>query len=323
MKTLVFALALASVLAAAVGAEGATRTDQAKNGEIAFSAAVHGVSQVFTVKPNGTGLRQITQGSTEAGLYGLSWAPDGTHLLYSVTPNGVDEIARSLVDGSDVSVLSPPCTGCFSDSDPTYSPDGTKIAFDRGFLPFDHPSAIPIFTMNADGSGLTQLTPKSASTFYFGPQWSPNGKWIAFVASSVARNLNAIEVMHADGSDVRRLTPFRLDANNPHWSPDGKLILFNADHGGGQGISTNLFTMHPDGTHRVALTHFTGGFLQAFAEAWSPDGRHVLYQRSRFSGTDTSVGDFYITDSHGRHQRRLTFMHVTADARAAWGTSPG
>jgi Tol biopolymer transport system component len=306
---------LTAVLVPALSQAGAS----SRGGEIAFSASVHGIPQVFTMKPDGTGLVQITRGSSEAGAYGLSWSRDRTHLLFSVTQQGRDLIARSNSDGSDVSVISPPCTDCFTDGGATYSPNGERIAFDRGFLPIvnSNPSSSAIFTMSADGSALTQLTPRSPTTLNFGATWSPSGKRLAFVRCRVAVGKCAIEVMSADGSQLRRITPFGVETGNPRWSPDGKRILFNT--GGGQGISTDLFIMRPDGTHRVALTHYTGGALTASANDWSPDGRHIIYNLERLSGTDTSVGHFVIIDSHGKHARRLP-IRITADAGAAWGS---
>src|SRR5215467_9581081 len=114
--------ALSGVLVAVLLPALSQASASSSSGEIAFSTPVHGIPQVFTVKPNGTGLRQITNGTSEAGQYGLSWSPDGTHLLFSVTDQGRDLIARSNADGSGVTVISPPCTDCFSDSNPSYSP---------------------------------------------------------------------------------------------------------------------------------------------------------------------------------------------------------
>jgi Tol biopolymer transport system component len=302
-----------------------------RNGEIAFSAGGDGSSQVFTVKPNGTRLREITHSKAmSAGQYGLSWSPDGRDLLYTVTyPNGPDAIVKSRADGTGATFISPPCGGtCLGDDDPVYSPDGKKIAFVRAFGPVvnDNAAVAAIFTMNADGSDLTQLTHKSTPTSSedHGPQWSPNSKKIAFTRINTTarpKNGTAIEVMNADGSNIQRLTAFRTGAGNPHWSPSGKRIVFNTSPA--PFISANLFTMRPDGTHRVAITHYTGGTLQAFADAWSPDGRQIVYRRLAFSGTDTEVGGFYIITIRNKHIRRLTHVRITSDELAAWGRRPG
>jgi Tol biopolymer transport system component len=317
-------LTLTTVCAPTLAAATAT-TD---HGVIAFSARVHGISQVFTVRPDGTGLRQVTHGPLPAGENGLSWSPDGRGLLFTVFEGGGgDKIFKSRADGSGVTLISPPCTGdCLGDDNPVYSPDGKKIAFERAFGPIvnNNASVVAIFTMNADGSDLTQLTQTSTptSTEDHQPRWSPDGTKIAFVRindTALPSNEGAIEVMNSDGSNLRRLTPFWIDASDPRWSPDGKRLLFNSYAEPIQGGSANLFIMRADGTHRVALTHYAGGTLQAFADDWSPDGMQIVYRRLAFSGTDTEVGGFYILDIRSRHIRRLTPVRIRYDAQAAWG----
>lgn len=327
-----FAVLVAAVLPALSHATGSGR-----NGEIAFTRRVHSISQVFTVRPDGTRLRQVTHGRP-AGQNGLSWSPNGRGLLYTLGRiDGTDRIVRSHSDGSGAAVVSPACRGaCLSDDDPTYSPDGKKIAFERTFGPAVNrpPRSVAIFAMNADGSHLTQLTRKSTSRTDSQPQWSPDGTKIAFVrTNTTARptNKGAIEIMNADGRNVRRITPFRIDAFDPHWSPNGKQILFSTYAHPVQFKSANLFTMSADGTHRTALTHYSGGRQQAFADDWSPDGKEVLFHRMAFSGSNTEVGGFYILDLsvenianvNSNRVRRLTQVRLRYDARAAWGLRPG
>lgn len=294
----------------------------ARNGEIAFSARVHGVSQVFTVAPNGARPRQITHGALAAGQYGLAWSPDGRGLLYTVTyPHGPDAIVRSTADGGGASAISPACRGtCLGDDNPVYSPDGKKIAFERAFGPVVNGNAsggVAIFTMDVDGTDLTRLSQKGTAGD-FQARWAPDGRSIAFVHFDATRDKDAIEVMSSDGSNVRRLTPFGIDATNPRWSPDGKRLLFNTYANPVSGKSANLFTMRADGTHRVALTHYTGGTLQALADDWSPDGTQIVFRRMAYSGTDTEVGGFYILDLGSKNMRRLTPVRIRYDALAAW-----
>jgi TolB protein len=325
-STLCLALAASALVAVLVPAL-SQATPTGRNGEIAFSVHVREVSQVFTVNPDGTRLRQITHSSSPSGEYGLSWSPDGRSVLYTVTGKHFDYIVRSSADGPSASVISPPCTGtCLGDDHPTYSPDGKRIAFERAFGPIvkDNAAVAAIFTMNADGSHLTQLTQKSTPTSSedHQPAWSPNGKKIAFYRLNTTASPSgkgAIFTMNADGSNLRRLTPFRIDAAGPHWSPNGKRILFNTYSNPTSGKSANLFTMRADGTHRVALTHYTGGTLQAFPDGWSPDGSQVVFRRLAYSGSDTEVGGFYILSIGSKRIRRLTSVRIRYDALAAWG----
>jgi Tol biopolymer transport system component len=317
---------VAVLLPAFSQASPAASSAKASQGMIAFSAPVHGISQVFTIRPEGTGLRQVTHEPFNTGQYGLTWSPDGNSLLYTVNGTGTsrpDEIVKSAANGSGATVTSPPCSGtCLGDDFPDYSPDGKKIAFERAFGPIVNNNAtggVFIFTMNLDGRGLRKLTQGGSEAHQ--AQWSPNGKEIAFQRWNITakpRNESAIEVMNADGSNVRRLTPWRMRATDPRWSPNGKRILFNTNGEPVQFKSANLFTIRPDGTGLVQLTHYKGGPLQAWADGWSPDGTQILFERLNTIGPE--VGGYYVLNLHTRHIRRLTAVRIhDNDPRAAWG----
>jgi Tol biopolymer transport system component len=226
---------------------GASGSRASKNGRIVFQRLDPdtGKIRLYTVRPNGSGLRAITlPGASEDNDSQAAWSPDGSRIalrrffdpgepgersdVLVVRPDGTG--LRNLTQGS--------CSGdCLSSDDPAWSPDGRRIAFERaiGPLPTDGPPPIAgIFVMNADGSGVrqvTQLEPGSGTEDH-APAWSPDGHRIAFMrANNTARpeNASAIYTVEADGSNerlLRRMPPEWPGAGAPDWSPDGSRILF-------------------------------------------------------------------------------------------------
>jgi Tol biopolymer transport system component len=104
---------------------------------------------------------------------------------------------------------------------PSWSPDGTKIAFMKDSRSIQEPDTgdiytMSVYTMSADGTDLRKLTGKTEGAY--SPAFSPDGKRIAFIGWDGGDKLS---VMNADGKDVRRLTPDSkaIVENAPDWQP--------------------------------------------------------------------------------------------------------
>ena len=132
---------------------------------------------VFVVNVNGTGLKRILPPTVSANCCTFNWSPQGNEIAFSrhVTPDVHSSLWVMHSDGTGLRPLSvPPSLGCGgANSDPSavgclqpaWSPDGTKIAFASG-LDLDVDGNI--YTVNADGTGLTQVTHAGGSS---SPDW--------------------------------------------------------------------------------------------------------------------------------------------------------
>ena len=105
------------------------------------------------------------------------------------------------------------------DRDPSWSPDGKRIAFVS-----ERDGNREIYVMNADGGKPKNLTKNPLDDRY--PSWSPDGKRIAF--TSERDDDREIYVMDVDGGNPQNLTNNPLDDWYPSWSPDGERIAFTS-----------------------------------------------------------------------------------------------
>lgn len=141
-------------------------SDYSPNGKrLAITRANDTSYAIDTVKLDGSGVKQITPDGMNFDFCSGSWSPQGNEILFSAHVPAADRstiwVAHS--DGSDLQkVPVPGCGGPRSDpasigcQNPVWSPDGRKLMFERHFLiPNDH---FELYTVNADGSGLFQVT---------------------------------------------------------------------------------------------------------------------------------------------------------------------
>ena len=142
-------------------------SDYSPNGKqlVATVLPPDGPAAIFTVKLNGTGRRQITPPGMLVDFCSGSWSPQGNEIAFSAHVPSTDRSTIWVVhsDGSDLRQIPVPgCGGPRSNptsigcQKPVWSPDGRKLMFERHFLtPNDH---FDLYTVNADGSGLFQVT---------------------------------------------------------------------------------------------------------------------------------------------------------------------
>ncbi|MDX6518057.1 MAG: hypothetical protein QOF50_903 [Gaiellaceae bacterium] len=250
---------VAAVVLALLGA--ATRADATlpgANGRIAFESGARGASEIYTVDPDGSGVRQVTRGGDD---YAPSWSPDGSTLVFHrITSTGFDMYAIG-GDGSNERRLT--ATGDASMG--TWAPDGSRIAFTRSIGPNGE---MDIFTMSPDGSNVVNVTNHPASEDM--PSWSPDGRRIAFQSQ---RTLVAFQIYtsNPDGSGVRQLTTDDQGNNeSPDWSPDGSRVAFMSNRSG----TNQIWVMNADGS---AQRQVTAEVFDAEVPTWSPDGTKLLY----------------------------------------------
>ena len=305
------------VVAAAVGGAVLLSRDSgpAPGKGIVFQAEVDGVYQLFRIDPDGSGLKQLTHIQVRRrGIEGAKqavWSPDGKRIAfdsdYRRTKYRMNTLYAIRPDGTDLEQL-PIELGRFIGA-PAYSPDGKLLSFtwdasnDRG-----HQQGI--YLASADGSELRRLTRiEQPNGLVDKPNWSPDGRWLVFTQRS-GDTEGVIVRMRPDGTGRRELTPWALNASNAKWSPDGSRIAFNSYNGPGPhpGESANVFTVKPDGSGVVQLTHYRGGTRNAYAGGWSPDGRQLLVHVLDADAGGQSLNQLFVMDADTGRMRQLTHM---------------
>jgi Tol biopolymer transport system component len=185
------------------------------------------------------------------------WLPEGI-IAFSREEGGIkDAIYLVHTDGTGL-VLVADGPGLYNEH-PTWSPDGTMIAYHSGS---GEPSTYDLWAINVDGSNQVQLTQRPPAGLM--PDWSLNGIQIAFCAVPSGSSSYHINLMNSDGSDQTVLTNVENDLY-PSWSSNETILFLRQKVGTNHG---DVMAMNPDGTGLIQLTNLghIGGY------ALSPDG---------------------------------------------------
>jgi TolB protein len=188
--------------------------------------------------------------------------------------------------------------------DPTWSPEGSRIAYRdsrRGINRNDE-----IYVMSADGSHKRNLT--FSPTNEWSPSWSPDGSLIAFYSGE-------LYVMRVDGRRMRPVT--RVEGEYPAWSPDSRRLAFMSAEPGARGSNPNydIFVVDRDGTGLRRLTDWPG---EDGWPAWSPDGKRLAFT-TRHAVAAGGDYDVWLMNADGSSKRRLasgSYPVWSPDARA-------
>jgi TolB protein len=231
-------------------------------------AAGRASGQLYVMRADGTRARRVTHDRWDYNY--PAWSPTGRRIaFYRERGNGSGYgIWAMNVNGTDPRRL----TDIPSDTSPTWSPDGSMIAFQR----FVAGIGIAVWLMDADGGNQRQLTmPHTTSSREqndWRPDWSPNGDWIVFERQFYERECDPndcartsdIFVTRSDGTSLRRLTK---SGNNrePRWSPDGRRIVFASTRARKQRDFGDIYVMNANGTGQTRLTK---GFFSSDQPDW-------------------------------------------------------
>jgi Tol biopolymer transport system component len=212
-------------------------------------------------------------------------------IVFSSTRHGSNnanqqEIYSMAPDGSSATRLT---FNAKVDTDPSLSPDGSKIAFQS-----DRDGDNEIFVMNVDGTGVVQLTANAAADQ--APAWSPDGTRIAFVSNRITQNNYDVWTMNANGTNPVRLTTIVSTDNYPTWSPDGTKIAFMSIRDGDE----EIFVMNANGTTQVQIT--ANNRRDSFP-AWSPNGTKIVFSSNRDAVNNFEI---YAMNVDGSSVVRLT-----------------
>lgn len=191
-------------------------------------------------------------------------------------------------------------------SDPQVSPDGLWVAYvvtSNEREPDQARSAI--WMVNWDGRQRLALTAAADGTGK--PRWSPDGRYLAFIATPSGSDKAQLMLLDRRGGDARQLSSVSGDIGGYAWAPDGKRLVFTMVQGDAgprpkpividalhfkqdedgylaAGRRRHLYLLDVDGTHGEQLT--ADPQFNEDLPIWSPDGLRIAFIRTHERGAD-------------------------------------
>lgn len=250
---------------------------------------------------------------TETDLLKFVWigdpqmAPDGSRVAYTqVTVNEKTEQYETSIWLVPTNGSEPPrrITAGPRDTSPRWSPDGTRLAFERSVEKDGKPQPGQIFVLDLGGGEARPVTnlPKGAGA----PAWSPDGTRIAFSSTTKPEDFDtsgADDDASAKKSDVRVITEAVYRSNGRGWNdPTRPSHIWIAPVGPG-----------PDVAKATALT---SGKYSESAAVWAPDGKRIYFTSTRIDEPyyQQSKSELFAVSVDGGEPQRVASINGTISA---------
>jgi Tol biopolymer transport system component len=271
-------------------------------GTIAFTTlAGYKDNDICVVNTDGTGLKTLAGGESSQAY--PRWSPDGKHIVYDESAPGDRDPCQVWVmnaDGSGKTRLTKGSLG-YRNFMPSWSPDGKRIVFTSLVFYTDGVERDAIYVMNADGSGLRNVTSKKGpgvTSADYWPTWKKDGT-ITFYRNTRSGGLSKFSV-NPGGSGLTRLVKEAGTSTyrGMDWwlkyeyglSPDGKWV---ARH---DVKADRLVVVPVGGGNPVTLLEPVAAYAQDSVEvAWSPDGKALAIAGQ----SETSFERLFIVNADG------------------------
>jgi Tol biopolymer transport system component len=259
----------------------------AKSGTIVFSSNRGGAWRIWSVRPDGSQLRQLTQGGANEHDVDPVFSPDAKRILFASTRGGTTGVWQAAADGTNPQRI---CDGDQAE----WSPDAGRIALRR---------AERLWIRRLTDGQEKCITPADWP-HCSGPAWSPDGKQLAFACRWDAGN--GLYLLSAEGGQPVKVYD-RKPACEPHWASDGKRLVYETE--------TQISTIQPDGKKNRPVTFFGG--VQRYGR-YSPDGQWIVYCQG---SSERGPWELYVIAAQGGEPIRLT--SGGSDMNPDWGLGVG
>jgi Tol biopolymer transport system component/DNA-binding winged helix-turn-helix (wHTH) protein len=300
---------------------------------VAFERCSGGPCGSFLVPALGGAERKL---SDKAAGIGLSWSSDGKLLVFSAKDSAADPFYISLLSLGTLERrhLSSPPAGMIGDYQPSFSPDGKTVAFNR----ISSPMVNDIYVTSVDGGEARRVTFDQA--IVDGITWTFDGRSVVFASNraggetlwmapisggtperlsvggttasqpTISRNGDALA--YRQGFSHANIWSLELDASGrsvglprplivstswdggPQFSPDGSKIVFQSARSG----SSEVWVANADGSDPVQLTSHIG---MSGTPRWSPDGKFIA-----FDSRPNEHSHIFVVPAMGGSARQLT-----------------
>jgi len=204
-RTVFLLISMATTIGLGLGSPASHAGFPGTNGRIAFVSSRDLFGEIYTMDSDGLNVMRLTNNISPDGS--PRWSPDGSMITFQRDVGGNTDIYTMTSTGMSQMVIT---SDAATDEYPSWSPDGTQIVFDSE----RDGTGTDIFVMNADGSGVTQLTFETTGGNFY-PAWAPDGTRIAF--TKTFNGTYEIFSMKSDGTDQRRITRNHLVDEFPNW----------------------------------------------------------------------------------------------------------